>query len=226
MKTQNEGKTIEQYQALIVSIVKKYKNPGLSYLDLTQEGNIGLLKAIRKFDPARGVKFITYATWWVRATILRAIVDKAKLIRVPPCMQDKIRKLEHTANTEFVLTGESPQATDEIVSRTKHYLSQYDDCQVTDLRGLENSPNTVDVFEDVSNKFLHDKLTGMIGDLNFREKEILNRRFLFEDSGVTFKKLGGELGITASRTQQIEKEALKKLRFAFAVDKHSCRAVP
>lgn len=226
MRAEKEEKITEQYQALVVSIATKhhFKASHLSHQDLIQEGNIGLLKAIRKFDPARSVKFITYAHYWIKASITRAIREQATTIRVPNHMYDAISKCEDEENPIQDATRQSDQY---FLARTKHYLTQYDDCQVTDLRGLENSPDTLDVFTDVHNKFLHEKLTGMVADLGFREKEVLKNRFPLEENQkrLTFKELGEELGITDSRAHQIEKEALEKLRFAFAVEQSPVRAV-
>lgn len=231
MKVDNESETIEKYQALVVSIAVKYvfKSHHLSLQDLIQEGNIGLLKAIRKFDSKRDVKFITYAYPWIRASITRAIREQGTTIRVPNHMYDAISNLDkNKLDEENPIQDATRESDPYFLARTKHYLTQYDDCQVADLRGLENSPGTIDVFTDVSNKFLNAQLTGMVADLCFREKEVLKNRFPFlsdaSQKKLTFKELGEELGITDTRAHQIEKEALQKLRFAFAVDKHSCRA--
>ena len=234
MSLENENKIIEQYQALVTSIAVKYvfKSHHLSMQDLQQEGNIGLLKATRKFDPTRDVKFITYAYPWVKASISRAIREQGTTVRVPNHMYDAINKHDLISNLDKNKQDAEPvqKATREsdqyFLARTKKYLTQYDDCQVTDLRGLENSPGIQDVFTDTANKFLSQKLTSMVADLCFREKEVLKNRFPFlkgnpflaeeNQKRLTFKELGKELGITDSRAHQIEKEALEKLRWGMS----------
>lgn len=218
-----EAEMLEANQGLVISIAKKYFSCHLSFEDKLQEGNIGLLKAIRKFDPAIGCKFSTYAVLWVKAMILRAIKEKEHTVKVPVYLQDNIHRCEKKKNAAFVEEGVwldfdetlEEWQNPELFIRAKKYLSQYHDSS-EDLYGLENSPGPDDTFAVVSQRLIRDILKDAIDVLPFREKEVLRNRFpLGENRRRKFKELEKDLGITAQRVQQIEEEALRKLKVIF-----------
>lgn len=213
---------LEKYQGLVVSIVNKYWFPSirLPQQDLIQEGNIGLLKAIRKFDPDRGNKFITYATWEVRAAITRALQDKAKLIKVPAWMQDRLREPipKETRESDAAFLERTRHLNDFVTSHKTHD-------EEMDSNWLENMPSDTDTFKDISNRLLWEKLLAKITTLKIREREVLGFRFrITGGERLTFGEISEKLGMTSQRAHQIEKEALQKLKFAFAQDACCSRA--
>ena len=213
---------------LVVNLAKRYQGKGLAFMDLIQEGNMGLMKAAEKYDASKGFRFSTYATYWIKQALSRALVNQSRNIRVPVHMVTEINKVKAAAakyeeeynetptNEQLAkILGKEVKEVDDlmkIVMGTVSLNSIVGDEEDSELGDFIADDNMLTPYQSAENSMLREALDGLLGTIDAREAKVIKMRFGLDGEAMTLEEVGKELGVTKERIRQIEDKALKKLR--------------
>lgn len=213
---------------LVVSIAKKYLYYGLPLLDLVEEGNLGLMKAVSRYDPERGCKFSTYATWWIRQAVTRALSNHGRTVRIPVYVTDNVARYKKTAEALYIRTGKRPEPEDIAkemgiklaeAKRLREFVEDIqplDNIETTDTdegQGVGEPSESARVDKAIAQFELDQEMEELMGQLSQRESGILRYRYgLADGKAHTLEETGREFSLTRERIRQIEKDAMKRLR--------------
>ena len=221
-------KLIRSNLRLVVSIAKKYSNAGLSFLDLVEEGNIGLMKAVEKYDTTKGCKLSTYASWWIRQSIMRALANQGKIVRVPVYMIEKMASVKKVIEKYNVANGRQPsnkelaEATGEslktiieileLFQKPNYLHSSLKEDDMCEFINVIEDTDALTPLQSLCASMLRDDIIELLQLLSEREQKVLILRFgLTEEKSKTLEEIGALIGVTRERIRQIETGALKKL---------------